>query len=93
MCSIDTLRFHDFIATELGDLAAGDAAAGRLRATLAAFYAAGSNYRATGDVLGVHHNTVRYRVEQAATRLGRPVSERRLATELALHLAAALPLR
>jgi hypothetical protein len=85
MCSVDTLQFHDFIVAELGDLARGDVATRRLRDTLAAFYGANSNYRATGEVLGVHHNTVRYRIEQAATRLGRPVSERRLATELALH--------
>ncbi|MDN5746657.1 MAG: helix-turn-helix domain-containing protein, partial [Nocardioidaceae bacterium] len=90
MCSVDRQRFLDFIVVELGDLVRQDASTRRLRTTLAAFYAANSNYRAAGEELGVHHNTVRYRVEQASVILGRPVSERRLATELALHFAGVM---
>lgn len=90
MCSIDPDRYRDFVQTELGDLAANDRSTRRLRDTLGAFYAANSNYRATGANLGIHHNTVRYRIDQAIRLLGHGVEERRLAVELALHLAEVL---
>ncbi|MEN0140335.1 MAG: helix-turn-helix domain-containing protein, partial [Rhodococcus sp. (in: high G+C Gram-positive bacteria)] len=57
------------------------------RKTLAAFYAADGNYRATAAVLGVHHNTVRYRVQQAGRLAGRELDKRDLSVELALQLA------
>lgn len=87
MCSIQAERYHEFIKTELRDLAANDGSTLRIRETLIAFYAANSNYRATGVNLGIHHNTVRYRLDQAALALGHDIDERRLAVELALHLA------
>ncbi|MGM7648439.1 PucR family transcriptional regulator [Nocardia sp. JW2] len=86
LCSMDTARCREFIHSELGALAATGKAAALQRATLAAFFAANSNYRATGVDLGIHHNTVRYRLEQVERLLGRDLGERRLALELALHL-------
>ncbi|QIS03358.1 hypothetical protein F5X71_14430 [Nocardia brasiliensis] len=90
LCSSDPERCREFISTQLGGLGADDPATGRLRDTLRAFYAANSNYRATAARLGLHHNTIRYRLEQAEHVLGHPVGERRLAVELALHLAHTL---
>ncbi|WP_280403897.1 PucR family transcriptional regulator [Nocardia brasiliensis] len=87
LCSSDPVKCRDFVRARLGGLGAGDSATERLRETLRAFYAANSNYRATAARLGLHHNTIRYRLEQAAQVLGHPVDERRLSVELALHLA------
>ncbi|RHW26179.1 hypothetical protein D0Z08_16210 [Nocardioides immobilis] len=86
MCTADVDRARDFVRTELAALSADDERTRRIRETLSAFYAANSNFRATATKLGIHHNTVRYRLEQAERALGRPVGERRLALELALHL-------
>jgi hypothetical protein len=90
VCSADADSCRTFVRTELGALAGDDDAGRQVRATLEAFYAANSNFRATAARLGVHHNTVRYRLERAEQILGRPPSERRLALELALHLASHL---
>jgi hypothetical protein len=90
LCSGDPEWCRAFVAAELGPLAADDAATLRIRSTLEAFFAASSNFRATAKRLGVHHNTVRYRLAQAEALLGRPPSEGRLALEVALHLAGRL---
>ncbi|MFJ8106546.1 PucR family transcriptional regulator [Streptomyces sp. NPDC096132] len=83
-------RTRDYIEATLGELIADDEPTGRVRATLMAFYEANSNFRAAAARLGIHHNTVRYRLEQAERLLGHPVGERRLALETALHLAGIL---
>lgn len=87
----DARGAQDFARTELGPLAAGDAQATRLRDTLAAFFAAGSRFAPAARTLGVHENTVAYRVRQAEAILGRPVGARRFELEAALRLAAAFP--
>lgn len=88
LCSVEPDRCHDFIRTELRGLTANDNGTLRQRETLTAFFAANSNYRATAANLGIHHNTVRYRLEQAENTVGHPLRQRRLALELALHLHA-----
>ncbi|SDH61909.1 PucR family transcriptional regulator [Pseudonocardia oroxyli] len=88
LCSGDQEAYRTFVDTELGALAADDPHTQRLRTTLQAFYEANSNFRATAARLGLHHNTIRYRLDQAAELLGRPTTERRLQLELALHLHA-----
>jgi hypothetical protein len=90
LCSADPTACRTFITAHLGPLAADNDHARRLRATLAAFFDANSNFRATAARLGLHHNTVRYRLNQAEALLGHAPSERRLQLELALHLAARL---
>lgn len=84
--STDPKRCREFMLQELGPLAADDLMTLRQRETLRAFYAANSNYRATASALGLHHNTVRYRLERVERALGRTLDQRRLALELALHL-------
>ena len=93
LCSVDPEVCCDFVETELGQLAADTPPAQRLRETLRAFYDADSNFRATAARLGLHHNTIRYRLTQAEELLGRSIAERRLHLELALHLAEQLNVR
>lgn len=90
VCSADPAWCRAFVVEELGALAADDDTTRRLRATLEAYFAENSSFRATGKRLGVHHNTVRYRLEAVERLLGHPVHERRLPLELALHLASRL---
>ena len=87
LCTADVARAREFIQFELGALAGDDPITARQRNTLSAFYSADSNFRATATQLGLHHNTVRYRLEQIEHRLGRGVQQRRLSLELALRLA------
>lgn len=90
LCTTDETQSRDFIEYELGQLAADDALTHRQRETLLAFYASDSSLRAAAAALGVHHNTVRYRLEQIERRIGRDVHHRRIGFELALHLAEAV---
>jgi DNA-binding PucR family transcriptional regulator len=90
LCSANVEACREFVAAELGDLAADTEDARRLRETLEAFFDSSSNFRSTAARLGLHHNTVRYRLSQAEKLLGRSAGERRLQLELALHIAARL---
>jgi hypothetical protein len=90
LCSNDPVYCRAFIAERLGSLAAQTEEVQRLRATLRAYFDANCNFRATAVRLGLHHNTVRYRLDRAEALLGRPPSEERLQLELALHLALRL---
>jgi DNA-binding PucR family transcriptional regulator len=75
-----------FVAEQLGPLGEDTDEAGRLRATLEAFFDSNSNFRATAARLGIHHNIVRYRLEQIETARSAD-RHQRLKLELALHLA------
>jgi hypothetical protein len=90
VCSADPNWCRSFIRDELGRLGADDEAARRARETVEEFFAANSNFRIAAARLGIHHNTVRYRLDRAEQLLGRPVAERRLTLELALNLASQL---
>ena len=87
LCGSDPANCRAFMADQLGSLADETVEARRLRATLTGFFDANSNFRAAGSRLGLHHNTVRYRLNRAETLLGRPLEENRLHLELALYLA------
>ena len=79
-----------FAARELGPLAAGDAVTARFASTVAVFLEEGSSFVHTGRRLGIHANTVAYRVRRAESLLGRPVTERQLELRIALRLASLL---
>jgi hypothetical protein len=79
-----------FATRELGPLAAPDDATVRLAATVAVFLEEGSSFVGAGRRLGIHANTVAYRVRRAESLLGRPVTERQLELRVALRLAALL---
>ena len=90
LCARDIDACRRFVRSNLGALAAADDQSRRLLATLQAFFREGSNYRATARRLGVHHNTIVYRVTQVEELLGHPLGEGRIQLELALELAATL---
>jgi hypothetical protein len=74
-------------ARELGPLAAGGESTARLASTVAVFLEEGSSFVRAGRRLGIHTNTVAYRVRRAESLLGRPVTERQLELRVALRLA------
>ena len=77
------------IERELGELAAADEAAARLRETVLAFLTHAGDARSAGEALTVHPNTVRYRIRQAEQILGHPLEHRRVYLEVALHAVVA----
>jgi hypothetical protein len=79
-----------FAIRELGPLAAADDATVRLASTLAIFLEEGGSFVRAGRRLGVHRNTVAYRVRRAEFLLGRPLDERLLELRAALRLARSL---
>lgn len=75
-----------FAARELGPLGARDDTTVRLASTVAIFLEEGSSFVRAGRRLGIHANTVAYRVRRAESLLGRSVVERRLELRVALRL-------
>lgn len=78
-----------FVEEELGAMVEDTDQMRRLRATLAVFLDEGMRPVRTGRRLGIHQNTVLYRIKQAEELLGRSVATRRLELESALRLADA----
>lgn len=76
-----------FIHQELGRLAAQDDDTVRIASTLRVYFAEMGTVARTARRLGVHKNTVLYRLQQAEELLGRSINERRLELQLALDLA------
>jgi DNA-binding PucR family transcriptional regulator len=85
----DETRARSFLAEELGDLAASDPTAVRLRETLLAWLATGSHVSAAA-MLHVHENTVRNRIRSAEEILGTPLLPRRIELQVALRLERVL---
>jgi DNA-binding PucR family transcriptional regulator len=77
-----------FVREELGPVADDSDQMRRLRATLTTFLDEGMRPVRAARRLGIHQNTVLYRIRQAEELLGRPLTERRLELEAALRLAA-----
>ncbi len=92
--SLDALLTHDldearrFAARELGPLTQDTASMRRLVTTLRAFLEEGGSFVRAARRLGVHENTVTYRVHRAEELLGHRVAERQLELHAALRLAA-----
>jgi hypothetical protein len=63
----------------------------RLRETVGAFFAESSSVSRTARLLGIHENTVHYRLNGAAELLGHPLEERPLELALAVEIARLLP--
>ncbi|MGO4614381.1 helix-turn-helix domain-containing protein [Nocardia sp. 2YAB30] len=72
------------IGRELGALAGRDPITARLRETLHAYLRSHRSPEATAKLLGVHKNTVRYRVQRIEEVLGYPIEERSLPLAVAL---------
>ncbi|MED5810962.1 helix-turn-helix domain-containing protein [Mycolicibacterium sp. 050232] len=76
-----------WVGEVLGPLASATESDERLRDTLRVFLQNGSSYKAAAVQLCMHFNTVRYRVQRAEDRRGRPITTTdRLDVELALLL-------
>ena len=80
-----------FVERELGPLAAHDDATVRIASTLAVFLDEGASFVRAARRLGVHANTVTYRVRRAEELLGHRVTERQLELRVALRLARLVP--
>lgn len=75
-----------FVIRELRGLTANDEATLRLAATLRTYLEENSSRSRTAKRLGIHENTVTYRIRQAEEILGRSAEERTLELRIALSL-------
>ena len=75
-----------FVEAELGGLSGEADAVRRIAATAQAFLDERSSYKHTGQRLGIHENTVAYRIKRAEELLGRELNARRLELHVALRL-------
>ncbi len=80
-----------FADRELGTLAGHDESTVRLRQSLRVYLQQGCDATATGELLGLHPNTVRYRIRQAENKIGHSILYRRGHVELALEIIDVLP--
>jgi hypothetical protein len=85
-----------WIGDILGPLASQSDSDERLRETLLVYLRTGSSYTAAAEELHLHFNSVKYRVQRAIERRGRPIADDRSDIEVALLLchwfgAAVLP--
>ena len=71
-------------ARVLGPLSCDTDSDARLRETLRVFLRSGGSYKSAADLLHLHTNSVKYRVQRAIERRGRPIGDDRLDMELAL---------
>lgn len=79
---LDSTR--QLVASALGGLAEDSEGAERLRETLRVFLSTRNSFAATAQLIHLHKNTVKYRVDRAVALRGRGVDEDRLDLELAL---------
>ena len=87
LATADLPRAREFVERELGPLAADDDVSLRLAGTLRAYLEEQASRSRAAKRLGIHENTVSYRVRQAEELLGRRVDERTLELRVALVLA------
>lgn len=80
-----------FATSTLGALARDDPGRDKIRETVRQVLLSAS-VDAAARTFGIHKNTVRYRLGQAETLLGHPISERRTDIAVALDYLAAFPL-
>ena len=82
----DEAAAREFLERELRPLLGDDDRHRRLRETLRAYFAAAQNASAAAAMLGVHEQTVAYRLRAIEKRLGCPAAMRRAELETALRL-------
>lgn len=91
MVSSELDQVRAFVHRELGPLAATDDTALRLAATLRAYLDEHASRSRAATRLGVHENTIRYRIRQIEEILGRSVEENTLNLRMALAVAPLVP--
>ena len=75
-----------WVGDVLGPLASATDSDERMRETVREFLHSGSSFKTTADVLHLHVNSVKYRVQRALERRGKPITDDRLDVEVALLL-------
>jgi len=75
-----------WVAEVLGPLASCTENDERLRETLGIFLRTGGSFKAAAEELHLHTNSIKYRVQRAIDRRGRPITDGRLDVEIALLL-------
>ncbi|MFI5780001.1 PucR family transcriptional regulator [Nocardia sp. NPDC051570] len=93
LAGADEAAMRALIARELGPLAAMDVNSARLRETLHAYLRSHRSPDAAAKRLGVHKNTVRYRIQRIEELLTHPIEQRSLRLEIALECAAVYGVR
>jgi DNA-binding PucR family transcriptional regulator len=86
LLSYDARGARALVARELAGLTGLDGQSEKLRRTTLAYVRCGCSATAAGRELGVHTNTVRYRIERAQEALGRPLQGQELRLQLGLML-------
>ncbi len=87
LATADSDQARDFVRERLGPLLDPEQASARLAETLAAFLDEGGSPGRAAGRLGVHENTVRYRLRQIEDLLERPVGPGDLELRVALEIA------
>jgi DNA-binding PucR family transcriptional regulator len=82
----DLAQARAWVGDMLGPLASATDSDERMRQTLGEFLRTGSSFKATADELHLHVNSVKYRVQRALERRGKPITDDRLDVEVALLL-------
>ena len=87
LLTADPVEAVRFAEGELGELLADSDAAARLRATVRVYLEENLSPARAARRLGIHQNTVVYRVKQTEELLGHAIEQRRLQLEVALRLS------
>ena len=87
LLTADPVEAVRFAESELGELLADSDAAARLRATVRVYLEENLSPARAARRLGIHQNTVVYRVKQTEQLLGHAIEPRRLQIEVALRLS------
>lgn len=90
LLTVDPAEAVRFAEAQLGGLAAPDDAVARLRATVRVYLEENLSPARTARRLGIHQNTVVYRIKRAEQVLGRPVVEDALELAVALRVSEGL---
>ena len=80
----DLDRTRQWVHNTLGPLASNTTGDAKLRETLRIFLREGSSHTAAAEHLGLHRNTVGYRINKAVQRRGRPITDDQIEVEMAL---------
>ena len=82
----DLDRAARFMHAQLGNLAADSDSTRRVASTLKVFLEEGSSFVGAARRIGVHENTIAYRVRRAVELLGRPLDDCKLEVHVALRI-------
>lgn len=90
LLSVDMPELRRWVNEELGDLALQTDSAARLRETYSTFLATGNSFTRTGEIMNLHRNTVKYRIDQARSLVGESSQRASAEQSVALHLCRLL---